>query len=64
MRCLIYFQCEGFSEVKVAETKPEKVITASQVMEDVKEKRLQTPHCVAAVTCQHKGTTLVISMCM
>ena len=59
---VIHFQSKRFSEVEVAKTKPEEMIAASQVMEDVKKERLQTPYCITAVTCQHKGTTLVISM--
>ena len=58
----VYFQGEWFPEVEVAKPKPKEVIAASQVMQDVKEERLQTPHRVTTVTCQHKGTTLVISV--
>ena len=57
----IHFQSERFSEVEVSKSKPKEVITAAQVVQDVKEERFQTPNCVTGVTCQHKGTTLLIS---
>ena len=57
----IHFQSEGFSEVEITKTKPEEVITASQVVEDVKEESLETPDCIPSIACQHKGTTLVLN---
>ena len=57
----IHFQSERFSEVEVSKSKPKEVITAAQVVQDVKEECLQTPNRITSITCQHKGTTLVIS---
>ena len=58
---MIHFQSERFPEVEVSKPEPKEVITAAQVVQDVKEERLQTPNRITSVTCQHKGTTLVIS---
>ena len=61
LNIMIHFQGEWFSEVEVIKLKPKEVVTAAQVVQDVKEVGLQTPHCVTTVTCQYKGMSLVIS---
>ena len=47
---MIHFQGEWFSEVEVTKLKLKEVVTAAQVVQDVKEVGLQMPHCHVSTT--------------